>query len=115
MSSWTDSLNGPLLWAWWTLVALGFLGSVLFPVLYHRGSHGTWRRTEMGRHLMSFSIAVGSALMALLLRITFGDYPGRGVVNFGAMLALVSVTWWRSILYIRTTREDRRRDDRELV
>lgn len=115
MNSWTDSLSGPLLWAWWALVALGFVGSIAFPVLYHRGSHGAWRRTEMGRHLMAFSVAVGYALLALLLRITFGDYPGRGFVNYSSILGLVGVTWWRSILYIRTTRQDRRRDDRELV
>lgn len=115
MNSFTESLSGPLLWVWGLIVALGFAGAALFPILYHVGSHGTWRRTEMGRHLMAFSIAVGYALLALLLRITFGDYTGRAFVNYSAMMALAGVTWWRSILYIRTTREDRRRDDRELV
>lgn len=114
-SSFTDSLTGPALVAWWALVLLGFVGSVLFPVLYHRGSHGTWRQTEMGRHLMAFSLAVGYALLALLLRIGFGDYPGRTVVNFSAMFALIGVVWWRSMLYLKTSRKDRRRDDSERV
>lgn len=114
-NSFTDSLSGFGLWVWLFMVAAGFIGSLLFPVLYHVGSHGAWRRTEMGRHLMAFSLAVGYALLALLLRITFGDYPGRAVVNYSAILALVGVTWWRSILYIRTSRQEKRRDDRELV
>lgn len=110
MNSFTDSLSGLALWAWWALTALGFVGSVAFPVLYHRGSNGTWRRTEMGRHLMAFSIAVGYALLALLLRIALGDYWGRAFVNISAMVSLIGVVWWRSILYVRTTREERRRD-----
>jgi hypothetical protein len=112
--SFTDSLSGFALWVWLFLAALGFIGSALFPVLYHHGSHGAWRHTEMGRHLMAFSVAVGYALLALLLRIALGDYPGRAVVNYSAIVGLVGVTWWRSILYIRTSRQDRRRD-RDLV
>lgn len=107
MSSWTDTLTGPLLWMWWTLVASGFVGSALFPVLYHVGSRGAWRHGEMGRHLMAFSVAVGWALLAYLLRITFGDYPGRGFINFSSMIALVGVVWWRSMLYIRTRRKEK--------
>lgn len=115
MNSFTDSLSGPALWVLWVLVALGFIGSVLFPVLYHRGSAGTWRRTEMGRHLMAFSVAVGYALLAYLLRIALGEYPGRALVNYSALLGLVGVVWWRSVLYIRTSREDRRKEGHERV
>ena len=113
MSSFTDSLTGPLLVLWFALAALGFVGAMLFPVLYHIGSQGSWKRTEMGRHLMAFSIAVGYALLALLLRIVFGDYWGRAVVNWSAIIGLVTVTWWRSILYIKTSRQDRKRDESE--
>lgn len=115
MSSFTDSLTGVALYAWWVLVALGALGSLLFPVLYHVGSRGRWRHTEMGRHLMAFSLAVGYALLALLSRITFGDYPGRGFVNFSAMLALVGVVWWRSAIYVKLRRKERKGRGRGVV
>lgn len=115
MNSFTDSLTGPLLWLWWFLAAMGFVGAMLFPVLYHAGSKGTWRHTELGRHLMAFSVAVGYALLALLLRIALGDYPGRSVVNFSAIFSLVGVTWWRSVQYIRVWRKPGRAKDHELV
>lgn len=110
MSSWTDSLSGPALWLLWFLVATGAVGSLLFPVLYAIGSRGAWRYTEMGRHLMAFSVAVGYALLAFLFRIMFGDYPGRDFVNYSSLVGLVGVTWWRSLLYIRTNRKDRKND-----
>lgn len=115
MSSWTDSLTGAGLYVWWALVALGFLGSLLFPVLYHVGSRGGWRRSEMGRHLMVFSLAVGYALLALLSRITLGDYPGRGFVNFSAMIALVGAVWWRSFIYVKLRRKERNGRGRGVV
>ena len=115
MNSFTDSLSSSALWAWWFLVAMGFLGAMLFPVLYHSGSRGAWRHSELGRHLMSFSVAVGYALLALLLRITLGDYPGRGAVNFSAIFGLVGVTWWRSVQYVRVWRKPGRAEDRERV
>lgn len=115
MNSFTESLSGPALWLWWGIVGFGFLGSVLFPVLYHIGSKGTWRHTEMGRHLMAFSAAVSLALLALLLRIAFGDYPGRQLVSFGAMISLVFVVWWRSLLYMKIRRKPKERGRHELV
>lgn len=107
VNSFTDSLSGPLLWMWWALVAAGLVGSMMFPILYQVGSKGAWRRNDLGRHLMAFSVAVGVALLALLLRIALGDYPGRAVVNFGAMVYLVGVVWWRSVQYLRVWRKPR--------
>lgn len=105
MNSFTDSLTGPVLWLWTTFVVLGFIGAIAFPVLYHFGSRGEWRHTDLGRHLMAFSVAVGAALLALLLRIVLGDYTGRAVVNFGSIFGLVAVVWWRSVQYVRVWRK----------
>lgn len=115
MNSFIDSLSGPALWVWWFLIVMGFIGALLFPVAYQVGSRGQWRHTELGRHLMAFSLAVGYALLALLLRVAFGDYPGRGLVNFSAIFGLVGVVWWRSVRYIMVWRKPRRVEDHELV
>lgn len=118
MKSFTDSLSGPALWLWWFLIAIGFVGAMLFPVLYHFGSretNGYWRRSEMGRHLMAFSLAVGYALLALLLRVALGDYPGRALVNFSSIFALVGVVWWRSVLYLRLRKQQPQEVDRDVV
>lgn len=114
-SSFTDSLHGPVLVAWWVLVALSFVGAMMFPVMYHFSSHGAWRRYDLGRHLMAFSVAVGWALLALLLRITLGDYPGRGLVNFSALFGLAGVAWWRSIMYILVWRKPEEVEEHELA
>jgi len=101
MSSFVESLGGPLLWLWWAFLVLGVLGSVSFPVLYHVGSRGAWRLTEMGRHLMAYSAAVGVALGAYISRVALGDYPGRTAVMFGALVFLVFVVCWRPVIYLR--------------
>jgi fucose permease len=115
MNSYAHSLQGPALWAWCFLISTGLVGSVFFPVLYHIGSEGKWRHSDLGRHLMAFSGAVAGILLAPFLRLVFGDYPFQAVVNFTALMNLIVVVWWRSVLYWLRWRKPRSEARHELV
>lgn len=106
--SFTDSLTGWPRVFWHILCGLAFVGAWLFPLMYLH--ENKWRSTEMGRHVMTFSIAVAHAITAYLTRLMFGEYPGRAFVMFSALMMLIIATWWRSIIYIRMRRRERRRN-----
>lgn len=107
-SSFMESLGGPTLWVAYALVAMMFLGAAFFAVMYHFGSSGEWKHSDVGRHLMAFTVSVAYFSFALLTTVAFGDYPGRTAVNLSAMAALMGVCWWRCIMYAVRWRKPRR-------
>jgi len=48
-----------------TIVAFG----LTFAYLYHTRTHGAWRRSELGRHLMAFVVAPTAVLITAMIRI----------------------------------------------
>ena len=52
------------------------LACAVFAVVYHR--HAPWRSTPVGRHLMSFTLAIG-ALGAYTVAITLWDHGAPAV------------------------------------
>lgn len=102
--SFTDSLTGTVQAVWFGLLLIGILGSWVFPVMYFFENSRAWRRSEMGPHVMTFSVAVAFALTAYGSRVFLGDYPGRSIVMFSAMLLLIVAVWWRTFIFLRGRR-----------
>lgn len=75
-------------------------GAVVFVVLF--ATLAPWRRTQMGRHMMSFMVV----LMIILLYIVFAPALGplssttRGWVRVASFGSLGVVLWWRVYLLI---------------
>lgn len=84
--------------------AAGALASVVWYFVRAR-----WWRTEMGRHLMSYTSVIALLLALLVLRKVVGDYPGRAAVSTVALAALDYVIWRRLWLLVRAL--GRRRDE----
>jgi hypothetical protein len=107
VNSFTDSLTGFPRLTWHVLCTWVFVGSWAFPVMY--AIDNKWKNSEMGRHLMTFSSSVAFGVSAYMSRMIWGDYPGRAVVMFSAMILLVGSTWWRAVIFLRARRGERRR------
>lgn len=110
MNSFVESLDGFALVAWHFFLVCGMAGGWVFVVLYWVHTKGQWIHGRIGRHLMAFSIAVSQALTAYMLRILLGDFPGREVIMFFALISLVFVVWWRTFIFLREARKDRRHE-----
>lgn len=82
------------------LVAAGFLAVLVFVAVY--AWRGSWRRSEMGRHMMA-GMFVKLVLFGLILaRYVFGDYRWRELVVMAAFAAFVLVLWWRVWILLRS-------------
>jgi hypothetical protein len=113
MSSFTDSLSGVAEALWLLLLFVGLLGSWVFPVLYFFENRRAWRYGEMGPHVLTYSAAVAFALTAYGSRVFLGDYPGRGIVMFSAMILLIVAVWWRTIIFLRSRRRRMAREKQD--
>lgn len=106
MSSFTDSLQGGWLLLWHVFVWSGMVGGWVFVVLYWVHTKGRWIHGRFSRHLMAMSVAVSQALTAYMMRIQFGEFPGRAAVMFGSLVFLVVVVWWRTLMFLREIRKE---------
>lgn len=89
------------------LLAAAALPASLFVVVYHWKTGGAWRRSEMGRHVMSLM-----AVLALLLDFSVGirifGRPGWiGVVAVVLYSCVVLLMWQRLYLLVKAQRADR--------
>lgn len=104
-------------WVWWLyllLVVGGAVPAVWFPVQY--GLSGLWRRSEMGAHLMTYSVLFG--LLYVRTCVTLATATGQDQVrSMGVLQAAVvllfaagfaGVAWWRLALYHRAHRLDKK-------
>lgn len=113
MSSFTESLTGWGLVAWQLFLLAAVAGAWAFPVVY--AVWFPWRASGMGRHVMAFSVAVAVALTAYGLRLAFGDFPGRTLLMFVALIGLAVTGWWRLLIAVRVLLRDRRKRHAALV
>jgi hypothetical protein len=95
---------------WAKLLAYGVLGvgwvaSVWFIARY--GATRPWFRSEIGRHLMAMSVAVGAFFTLYLVLAVWPTFPGRTVIRFVLLILLVAAVVWRSIIFERQDRRDR--------
>jgi len=87
------------------LIFIAFPGALAFPIMYasytrkHYGE--AWHETDVGRHLMSFSVTIMLALLDSGIVILFRNYPGRPAVTVALAGSVAGLVWWRLILYIR--------------
>jgi hypothetical protein len=100
MSTIVEQLNGFWLYLYFFFVIAAFVGAWLFPILYV--IFAPWRTTEVGRHLFWFSFVVAYAISTYLPRFIWAEYPGRALVSYSSIIALVIVVWWRVSLFVRT-------------
>ncbi len=76
---------------WAILVAAGFLGALVFCVLYAVSARD-WHHTPVGRNLMAMA-AVLAGLLGLSLAAYLVDvWP---ILWLGGMASLDAVLWWR--------------------
>lgn len=88
------------------LLAAAALPASLFPIVYQWTTRGTWRKSEMGRHVMSLM-----AVLALLLDFSVGirifGRPGWiGVVAVILYSCVVLLMWQRLFLLVKAQRHD---------
>jgi hypothetical protein len=83
---------------------------VAFPFCYHLSTRGTWRKSVMGWHLMSFMAVLGVVMVFALLNLEF-TLPSW--VRPFAWVLVAGVAWWRLILLFviqhRETADDRKK------
>lgn len=60
-----------------TATVIGALGCWYFVVAYWILTHGAWRRSGVGQHLMSFTALLGSLFTIILVNRVLGTYLGR--------------------------------------
>lgn len=91
-----------------TILSVSTLVAVLCPPLYLIVSKGTWRHSEVGRHLMAFM--VGEALVLTLtwiamVTVSFWELPDPAWfqwLRLGAfVVGVLGVLAWRLLLLIR--------------
>lgn len=94
----------------WSLVAYILLGLGVVAVAWFLGRYMTklpWAQTEEGRHLVAFSASVGAFFVLYLLLAVWPTLPGRSVIRFTLLTALIVNCWWRVWLLEKHLRERR--------
>lgn len=81
------------------LVWVTWAAAFLFPLAFSLFSR--WWQSEMGWHLMSFSLVALASLTNSIALLEFGRYTGYRQVSFGLLVLTAVVIYWRLILYIR--------------
>lgn len=103
----------PLLYK--VLVYLTAPAAIGFPIWYHLRLR--WQASEMGRHVMGYSVVVGLLYLTSILRISFPGMPLQRVITLLLAVGMFIVVWWRVLvfmhIYHRTRQERMIRERRE--
>jgi uncharacterized membrane protein len=83
------------------------LGVIAFVALYTR--RAPWWRSEVGRWLVTYPIALGLLLINGVVFRVIGDYPGRQTVNLVLFGVIAGSVWWSFALLYRAKKKERRR------
>lgn len=87
------------------IVYLTVPAAVGFPIWYHLKLR--WRSSEMGRHVMGYSVVVALLYLTSILRMTFPGMPAQRLITFLLALGMMVVVWWRVIVFVHIYRETR--------
>lgn len=87
------------------MVFVGAIPAIGFPIWYHLRMR--WHASEMGRHIMGYSLVVAFAYASALVGIFFQDYPFEWLVRALIALSMTGVVWWRVIVFIHLRRRYR--------
>lgn len=104
--------SGAWLVIYYILILSGWLAAFGFTLGF--GVLTRWWKTEQGIHLFSYGLAITFAMTLISLRLVFGDFSGRAFVSMVCVFALVSVLWWRFVLFIRSYIRGRKSTKRSL-
>lgn len=89
------------------VTTIGFWNCLVFCLLYHIRTKGSWRRTEHGQWMMISSAVIGSLFMLIVSTRMFGDWPGRQWIILGLYITYVAGTAWPlRLLYLSFARKD---------
>lgn len=101
------TIQKALVWA--TLPA-----AVGFPIWYHLRMR--WFESEMGRHVMGYSVVVALLYVTSIYGLYFPNHPGQQIVGISLAILMGVVVWWRVLVFVhiyRRTRRERARRKRE--
>jgi|SRR5882724_1414592 len=88
------------------LILSGWLGSLIFPVVYAITMR-FWE-SELGMHFFAYGVVVWLNLTPAAIFVTLGDFPGRAIINFIIFHITVVVIWWRAIIFSKILVKSRR-------
>lgn len=94
----------PLLYK--TIVYLTVPAAVGFPIWYHLRLR--WHSSEIGRHVMGYSVVVALLYLVSILRFTWPGIPLQRVITLVMALAMMVVVWWRVVVFVHLYRKGRR-------
>ena len=97
------------------LVSLTAPAAIGFPIWYHLKLR--WQGSEMGRHVMGYSVVVGFLYIFSILNLFFGELPGQRIISLLITVLMMCVVWWRVVVFVhiyRKTREDRLERERQV-
>ncbi len=80
-----------------------------FPLWYHFRMR--WQHSEMGRHVMGYSVVVAFLYLQALVSLWWPVYPGQMYAGLLLALLMMIVIWWRVIVFVRIRRRVRRETD----
>lgn len=104
--SWRDSVQAIMLAG----MIASLPGWVLLAVLFQWGGHGAWRRSALGRNLMTLTLVIVWFHLITLARIALGDFLGRRELVMAGTLGVAVIGWHRVLLWLD---EHRREADNE--
>jgi hypothetical protein len=99
-------------WVFEALVVASTLIGAFWCVAYHVVSRGDWRRTEVGRHLMTFMITLSAVTATTSVRIVVVDWLGYAepvwfhLVRLLVFAGVPVIYLWRWRLLFRPERAD---------
>lgn len=75
-------------------------GALVFVVLYAATTR--WNRTEMGRHVMTFMVAILIVTLLAVIAIFYGaGWPYRDQIRMVAWGSIGACIWWRVAILVR--------------
>ena len=77
-----------------------------FPIWYHLRMR--WQNSEMGRHVMGYSVVVAFLYFQAVVGIWWPTYPGQKYAGLLLASLMMIVIWWRVIVFGRIRRRMKR-------
>lgn len=88
------------------LVYLTAPAAIGFPIWYHLRLR--WRDSEMGRHVMGYSVVVAFLYLTSIMRITWPGMPLQRIITLALAAGMCFVVWWRVVVFVHIYRQTRR-------
>ncbi len=96
----------PVSAAAYAVLGIGWLAVVWFLLRYM--ATAPWYRSDIGRHLVTFTACVGGFFTLYLALGIWPDMPAAGPLRIILLVGIVAVSVWRAVLFEAYRRRDRR-------